>query len=575
MKHNMTNIVKNTICLLFGLPGLIMAQNTSKFSVTGGARSLLSNAEIKVADSVPDEVTARKNAGGYALMDLGFNIRPNANTEIMGMIRINNRFGGFWGAGVTFDVRQLWLKGIIADRVRYQLGDINLKQTPFTFWNHDEDNRIQLPSVFGLQRDIVNYETFYVPNTWRQQGAAMNFGLESGKIKSEWNFHSYLNRLNATNFGNLPERLHFGSTANWVFQKNLTVAYNHSRIFDVKETALSNIRFENTVNTASWEYNQSLKGQLLTLGGEVGNSSYRWLQDTSSPHLQDYFVHAFLRVGNKDKRWSVEGGYLNVGPDFRSIAAQSKRLDVGAQPQFFNRYTQLQTDRPLNLLDYTTNAALFRNGISTRLQAYNPLLNNVLPYGMATFNRKGLYVKSKWQQAKNIVAAEVQHYSLSEILGQGTAELKKFRMTQAHVNWDIGKMLGYKKQWKMQVSACQQQTHRSSERTYEVIKLNSLQMGAGMEAEIMSNIDILAGYALLHGKGNELMSARDAYTEVTDFTGYSVDQQHEAAAAGFRMRFGQKTYLSLLYQRMNFRNLVQPFPNYSIGQFQAIYNMTF
>jgi hypothetical protein len=62
---------------------------------------------------------------------------------------------------------------------------------------------------------------------------------------------------------------------------------------------------------------------------------------------------------------------------------------------------------------------------------------------------------------------------------------------------------------------------------------------------------------------------------VTDFTGYSVDQQHEAAAAGFRMRFGQKTYLSLLYQRMNFRNLVQPFPNYSIGQFQAIYNMTF
>jgi hypothetical protein len=264
-----------------------------------------------------------------------------------------------------------------------------------------------------------------------------------------------------------------------------------------------------------------------------------------------------------------------VGPDFRSVAAQSKRLDVGAQPQFFNRYTQLQTDRPLNLLDYTTNAALFRNGISTRLQAYNPLLNNVLPYGMATFNRKGLYVKSKWQQAKNIVAAEVQHHSLSEILGQGTAELKKFRMTQAHLNWDIGKMLGYKKQWKMQVSACQQQTHRSSERTYEVIELNSLQMGAGMEAEIMSNIDILAGYTLLHGKGNDLMSARDAYTEVTDFTGYSVNQQHEAAAAGFRMRFGQKTYLSLLYQRMNFRNLVQPFPNYSIGQFQAIYNMTF
>ncbi|NBP04632.1 MAG: hypothetical protein EBV15_00220 [Bacteroidetes bacterium] len=571
----MIHIAKNIIVLLFGIPGLIIAQSTPKFSVTGGARSLLSNAEISVKDSVPDNVTARKNAGGYALMDLGFNIRPNQNTEIMGMIRINNRFGGFWGAGVSFDVRQLWLKGIIADRVRYQLGDINLKQTPFTFWNHDEDNRIQLPAVFGLQRDIVNYETFYVPNTWRQQGAAMNFGLESGKMKSEWNFHSYLNRLNATNFGSQPERLHFGSTANWIFHKNLTVAYNLSRVFDVKETALSNIRFQNTVNTASWEYNQLLKGRLITLGGEAGNSSYRWLQDTAAPHLQDYFVHAFLRIGNKEKHWSVEGGYLNVGPDFRSVAAQSKRLDVGAQPMFYNRYTQLQLDRPLNLLDYTTNTALFRNGISTKLQAYNPILNNVMPYGMATFNRSGLYMKSKWQHTKKIVTAEVQYYKLSEILGQGTSELKKFRMTQAHLNWDIGKMLGYKKQWKLQVSACQQQTLRNSTRNYEVVKLNSMQLGAGMESEIMSSIDILAGYTMLQGKGNEMLAARNGYTEVIDFTGYNANLQNNAAAAGLRVRFSNKTYLSLLYQRMNYRNLLQPYQNYTIGQFQAIYNMTF
>jgi hypothetical protein len=567
--------VRNTIWLWFGLPGLIQAQNTPKFSVTGGARSLLSNAEISVKDSVPDDVTARKNAGGYALMDLGFNIRPNQHTEIMGMIRINNRFGGFWGAGVTFDVRQLWLKGIIAERVRYQLGDINLKQTPFTFWNHDEDNRIQLPTVFGLQRDIVNYETFYVPNTWRQQGAAMNFGLESGKLKSEWNFHSYLNRLNATNFGSQPERLHFGSTANWVFLKNLTVAYNLSRIFDVKETALNSIRFENTVNTASWEYNHTLKGHLITFGGETGNSSYRWLQDTASPHLQDYFVHGFIRLGSKSKNWDVEGGYLNVGPDFRSIAAQSKRLDVGAQPQFYNRYTHLQSDRPLSLLDYNTNTALFRNGISTKLQAFDPVLNNVLPYGMATFNRKGIYLKARWNNASNVIKAEARHHELSEILGQGTAELKKFRMTQANINWDLGKMLGLKKQWKLQVSACAQQTNRKSEREYENVQLQSMQMGAGMELEIMNNIDLLAGYTHLQGKGNELLAARNGYTEVNDFTGYSVNLQNKAAAAGLRMRFGNKTYLALLYQQMQYRNNNQPFPNYTIGQFQAIYNMTF
>ena len=99
--------------------------------------------------------------GGYALIDLGVNILPNKNTEILGMIRIKNQLGGFYGAGVTFDVRQLYVKGIISNVVRYQLGDINYKLTPFTFYNNDYDDLMQHPQVFNIQKDIVNYETFY------------------------------------------------------------------------------------------------------------------------------------------------------------------------------------------------------------------------------------------------------------------------------------------------------------------------------------------------------------------------------------------------------------------------------
>jgi hypothetical protein len=51
----------------------------------------------------------------------------NKNTEILGMFRIKNNFGGFWGSGVTFDVRQLYMKGVVAKALRYQLGDLNLK----------------------------------------------------------------------------------------------------------------------------------------------------------------------------------------------------------------------------------------------------------------------------------------------------------------------------------------------------------------------------------------------------------------------------------------------------------------
>jgi len=575
MKKQVHYSIKILGSLAAAIPMWLVAQNSPKFSMKGGARSVLANSELQVKDSVPDKVTAPKNAGGYALIDLGFNIRPNKNTEILGMIRINNRFGGFWGAGVTFNVRQLWLKGVIADKVRYQLGDINLKQTPFTFWNHDEDRCIQQPAVFDLQRDIVNYESFYVPGTWRQQGAAVDFGLESLKLKSEWNFRGYLTRLNATNFGSQPERLHVGSTANWVWNKKATLAYNLSRIFDVKETAAQPLLFQNTVQTLSWELRQAIGKKQFTLGGEAGNSSYRIVHDTASPHLQDFFVHGFVKVAPESKRWEAEAGYINVGPEFRSMAAQSKRIDYNAQPLLYNRYTQLQIDRPLHLLDFIGNANLYRTGINTKLMVYNPMINNVLPYGIATFNRKGFYAKAKYNIVKNTISMEAQHWRLSEILGQGTPELKKMDMTRLDVNCDAGKLLGMKKQAKLHVSACNQNTRRKSPRAYEELDLSSLLLSAGFELEVMNDIDLLGGYTALQAKGSDLMAIRNDYTEVIDFAGFSADQKHSTAAAGFRVRFGGKTYLALMYQRMQFQNKAQAFRDYSIGQMQAIYNMTF
>ena len=575
MKKSLHHSVSIFGCFLAAMPSWLSAQSAPKFSMKGGARSVLANSELAVKDSIPDKVTPPKNAGGYALIDLGFNIRPNKNTEILGMVRINNRFGGFWGAGVTFDVRQLWLKGVIADKVRYQLGDINLKQTPFTFWNHDEDRVIQQPAVFDLQRDIANYESFYVPGTWRQQGASVDFGLESFKLKSDWNFQGYLTRLNATDFGSRPERLHLGATANWVLNKKVTLAYNLSRIFDVKETATQPILFQNTVQTISWELRQVLGKQHFILGGEAGNSSYRMVHDTASPHLQDFFAHGFVKIRPDSKRWEAELGYVNVGPEFRSMAAQSKRIDYNAQPLLYNRYTQKQIDRPLHLLDFIGNTNLYRTGINTQLMAYNPLVNNVLPYGLATFNRQGFYAKAKYHIVKNTIILDAQHWRLSEIVGQGTDELKKLNMTQLDANLDAGRLLKMKKLLKIHVSACDQNTTRSSPRPYEVLDLNSLQIAAGMELELIKDIDILGGYTQLKGKGNEIMSVRNDYTEVIDFKGISTNQKHTAAAAGIRVRFGNKTYLAIMYQRMLFQDLSQSYRDYQIGQMQAIYNMTF
>ena len=77
------------------------------------------------------------------------NIRPSEDLEIQGMVRIRNDFGGFWGAGVTFDIRQLYLKGVLNKVVRYQLGDINYQLTKYTLYNNDQELYDLSPVLFG------------------------------------------------------------------------------------------------------------------------------------------------------------------------------------------------------------------------------------------------------------------------------------------------------------------------------------------------------------------------------------------------------------------------------------------
>ena len=91
--------------------GFAFSQNGKKVQFVGGARSLNTLAELDSA-SIP------KRSGGYALLDLGIKINPNSNTEVMGMFRINNEYGGFWGGGVNFDVRQLYVRGVANDIFR-------------------------------------------------------------------------------------------------------------------------------------------------------------------------------------------------------------------------------------------------------------------------------------------------------------------------------------------------------------------------------------------------------------------------------------------------------------------------
>jgi hypothetical protein len=548
------------------------AQKDRKLSFVGGARSTMANNRLFVSDSVPDTTTSKRNVGGYALIDLGVNIKPNKNTEILGMFRIRNGYGGFWGSGVNFDVRQLYIKGVVANALRYQVGDLNLKQTPFTLYNHHADAVDSLPAIFELQRNIVNYEKFYQQNTWRMQGANVDFGLTFKKIIKEINFTGFVTRLNATDFGSVPERLMSGAVVNVVQSPKLNVAYNLNAVYDLQGTVLDSNVFRNTVQTIDANYLLPIGKNNALLHAEMGKSNYLYTLDDASPQLNDYFIHATASYGIQKYFGKITIGYLNVGPEYRSIGAQSKDVNYNALPVLFNRYTNAQTIRPINLMDVIANENIYNRTVSSRLMPENALYNQAMPYGLATFNRIGGYFQLNYK--KNIDAT-VSYYNLSEIKGQGTLALQKFNVVKFNAKIPVHHYLKSPKKLEVQLGTQLQNTTRTSEKSIEDVAFKNTQLTAGVAWEAVKNFELLYGLVMQNTSGTHFTTDRNNYTEAIYFNKINTNIQQSVNAVGMRYNFTPKIYLTGFYQQSAFTDKQKQFADFNVKQVNIIYNMIF
>ena len=514
----------------------------------------------------------KDKTGGYALVDLGVNIKPNKNTEIMGMFRIRNDFGGFWGAGVSFDVRQLYIKGVVANALRYQLGDLNLKQTPFTLYNHHADNIDSLPAIFNLQRNIVNYEKFYQNNIWRMQGANVDFGLTFKDYIKEINFTGFVTRINATNFSTIPERLMAGGSIDLVQSNKFKIGYNINSVFDVLGTVNDSNTFQNRVQSIDAQYVTPIGKNSLKLSAEIGNSKYSYSLDTLAPLLKDYFVHANASFSLPKQHLTATLGYLNVAPEYRSIGAQSKDVNYNAQSLYYERYTNAQGIRPLGLLDVVANDNIYNRTLSSRLMPVNNVFNNAMPFGIATFNRVGMYVRAEYDKD---IQANVSYHNLSEIKGQGTFALRKFSVIRGNVNVPLHKYLESKKKLELQAGIKMEDVTRNSDADVENVDFQNMQYTVGVRWEVFKNFDVLGGLVINNTKGDDFIADRDAFTEVTFYNQQQYDLQQQLRGVGVRYNFSPKIYLTGMYQQASFTDALEQQADYKINQFNVIYNMLF
>ena len=554
-----------------------------RFNGMGRASMQQTNLGGSILDTLNNEVD--QETDGEFVLDLAINATPNKVTEVQGILRLRNELGGFFGAGQSIEVRELWARGIIADIIKYRVGDMDMVMSPYTLFNSNEEGVGNRAAIFQPQRDVINYEQFYTNNNERRlQGAKVEMGLNFSQVLQTADVTGFISRVRAADFFTTPNRFVGGGSLNLIsdrmrdsfgIQGSLTL--NAVYTWDDLTVGEANTGIRNGVNSLGFDFSIFENSNFqLSLEGETGFSNLNVLEDSISVSKErGTFLEAGLSLKHKKHDLSVSAGFLDVGPDFFSIGAQSKRIDFNRTKTFFNRIGPQNFRRAPGLFDLTRDRALYTFQLSDRLMDYDPRLSNVMPYGQATANRRGLQIGADWMSKDGVLDLDIQAALLRELRGQGTNELKDFQMVRANGTVNFHKLAGWKNEYKITLGTQFENTKRGGI-AVELVDFSSSLIEVGLEAEVYPKLKLLAGGQFLSASGNEYLPVVRSFNTVRDFEDpFIVDETETLIGAGLKYNFKENTYITLQYQSFNYADALAGDSDYSLNQVFVLYNMNF
>lgn len=556
----------------------------------GLGRAYIQQADLGGALMETDTTTAGTLSDGEFILDLAVNAMPNRTTEVQGVLRLRNEFGGFFGSGVTVEVRELWARGIIADAIEYRVGDMDLALTPYTVFSPSGDGRINTPEVFEPQQEIITYEEFYTDaNERRLQGGRVDFGLAFDQGIDAVDARAFLTRLRPTDFTTTPTRFLGGGRVGVLSAPigpiQAQAGVNLVSIWDDLGTGDVEEGIRNHVVTVDADVSVLERdGLAISLLGEGGRSIAKQAvgeeaepASGAQPRLRetDTFVEAGFRAHLKPQALELSAMLVDVGPDFFSAAAQSKRVDYTRPQGLFDRIGNERDLREVGLFDLTRDPAVHTYRVSDRLTAYDPRYNNTLPYGRATPNRRGVRFSAAFVPSEGPVSAEMLVALLREIRGQGTEELKDFALVRTAADVSLAPLVGYRRGLTLSLGAQAETTNRGGE-PVEQVDLTSLLVELGLTAEVYDRLDMLFGLKARTSSGRDYVPEIAAFNDVDDFPApFVTDDREGLLGTGLRYRFGEDIYLTLQYQHYRTGDDATPEEDYTLSQVFALYTMNF
>ncbi len=561
--------------LAFTLGGSIIGLGQTDIVKFGAiSRGLIQ--ESKLAN---DTVNTNRSNSGNALIDLRVNINPNKKTEIGTVIRMNAPLGGFYG-WENIQLRQLFLKGTVANTVNYELGDIYLKLSPYTLYNTNAEGNINEASVFSdIRKDYSYYENFNIGNNWWSHGGHVDFGISLDSMnKKGVHFDAFTTRV--TSLGTM--RFLSGGRASLFNKNSYNLNLNLVQLFDALKINREIGGIKNSVASLEASYVLPIDRNSIEFSAEGGLSTYeeRKALDLDAaaaknlvlaPQKEGNFFSAKATFKTHKDHFKIGLKYARTNAEFLSAGAQSKRINFTSSPDLF---TSVGKD-PLNsrnvqLYDLLADPNIYTPVISPVLMAYNPKYGNALPYGTATPNRNGVYLDASYKDSASVVELKMETAILSEVSGVSTTQKRAFLHNTLEANLYVNKLIGFKRMIKLSAGTLYNKTTRNLSASSVALDLTSFQLDAGIDVEVVNRLFVLVGIKSLAAKGNESLSAP---ADVTPSIVYNVNSTESILGLGMRYQFSDNMYLSVrnLSVESNDKNFTQA--NYSFNQWMLLFSL--
>ena len=551
-------------------PILAQSQVKSKLWYDGNARVMYNRDALEGTLKEMDTVSTRSNGGGFTIVDLGLHFIPVDAIEISSQIRLRNEFGGMWGNRSSVELRTLSAKGVVNNNIAFSVGDIYLKQTKFTLYNYEQELSEFEPSVFKFYRDFVNYENYYQSNYWRLQGIQTNFSYNMYNFIEQLDFDGFTARVRGSEWLGKPELIMLGGSAVVRLSNKVNVGSHFVNTFEILSSANEKVAYYNPVLNTQLVYSGSFKDLPYKALLEGGFSKRGWDGDSLAPEIKGNFITGLIYTETKKGTFNL--GFRYVDTDFRSIGAQTRRIDYNnittSYPYFSNNYTQ----RKVSLLDIMSDPNVYNQSMSTSLMNYNQMYSAVSAYGDATPNRIGLTAEIDKINITDFFSAKVQSQYFSEIIGQGTTQKRSFNKSALHSLLSLDKLFSFKNSCELEGSINLETIKRDGE-DFEKIDFNSALYSGSISIELIKNLKIIAGAKVFYAEGNEFVVERNIYDQINDYSAINYDNKETILIGGIQHHFTDDIYFTMQYNQFNVLDKTNTHDEFSIGRLIFMFNM--